>query len=365
MAASGRTSVLNRFAPFVGAGAAALAAIAPTVPGLDLLLVVGLVVSVLAAVHHADVIAHRVGEPYGTLVLALSVTTIEVALIVSLMLASPETTTTLARDTIFATIMIILNGIMGACLLAGGKRHFEQLFNMDAVTAKLIIIATIIPLALILPNYALAIPGPYYSESQLTFVATVTFILFAAYMFVQTVRHREYFAVEQDGLVTLASSDEPPARPDGRTALLSLALLILSLVVVVISAKMLAPDLEALLATVGAPKTVIGILIAGIVLLPEGISAIRAALANQLQSSLNLALGSAIASIGLTIPMVSLVALMAEWPLALGLDAKSTVLLSMTLLVTLISLRTGKTTLLQGIVHLVLFATYLFLSFVP
>ncbi|MDH4449507.1 MAG: ionic transporter y4hA [Rhodoferax sp.] len=323
------------------------------------LLAIGLVGAVLAAVHHAEVVAHQVGEPYGTLVLAVAITVIEVALIVSLMLAGGPATTALARDTVFAAVMLILNGIVGVCLLAGGSKHREQTFGQLGVSASLTTLAAIAVLTLVLPNYTTSIPGPVYSASQLAFVALVSLVLYGTFVLVQTVRHRDYF-------LPAHADEQTHARPPGRrVAALSACLMCLALGAVVLLAKALAPTIETLVANAGAPKAVVGIIIAAVVLLPEGMAAVRAAQANRLQTSLNLALGSALASIGLTIPAVAVVSLGTGWTLTLGLDLKSTVLLLLSLFVTSLSLSTGRTTVLQGTVHLVLLATYLFTTVVP
>ncbi|WP_300617709.1 ionic transporter y4hA [Dokdonella sp.] len=334
----------------------------PGFPGIVILLVLGLVGSVIASVHHAEVIAHRVGEPFGTLVLALAVTVIEVALIVSMMLSGGEATSGLARDTVFAAVMIILNGIIGASLLVGGRKHRVQGFKLDGVNAALGTLTVIVVFTLIVPNYSTSAPGPVYTNSQLVFVAVATVALFAAFTVFQTIRHRDYFLPTDEDET---DPDEHAAQPTSREALASLGLLLVALVVVVLSAKGISPSIEALLLAVGAPPATVGILIAAIVLLPESVAAIRAAHANRLQTSLNLAIGSAIASIGLTVPTVAVLAVVMGWPLALGLDMKSTVLLVLSLFVVSISLRTGRTTVLPGVVHLVMFAAYLFLSFVP
>jgi Ca2+:H+ antiporter len=322
------------------------------------LLAAALVGAVLSAVHHAEVVAHQVGEPYGTLVLALAITVIEVALIVSMMLAGGPQTTALARDTVFAAVMLILNGIVGLCLLAGGSKHREQTFGQLGVSASLTTLAAIAVLTLVLPNYTTSVVGPVYSASQLAFVAVVSLVLYGTFVLVQTVRHRDYFLPQ--------TGEEAHAAPPGvKVAAMSSGLLLLGLVAVVLLAKALAPTIEAAVDRAGAPKAVVGIIIAMVVLLPEGLAAFRAAQANRLQTSLNLALGSALASIGLTIPAVAIVSLATGWTLTLGLDVKSVVLLLLSLFVTSLSLSTGRTTVLQGTVHLVLLATYLFTTIVP
>lgn len=327
----------------------------------QVMLALGLMAGILAAVFHAEVVAHRVGEPYGTLVLAIAVTSIEVALIVSLMIAGGEAASGLARDTVFASVMIILNGMVGICLLSGGRRHGEQSFGLFGVSAALATLAAISVLTLVLPNFTTTVLGPVYSRSQLSFIAVVSLVLYGTFILVQTVRHRDYF------LPVVAEADEAvhaPA-PSSKMALLSATLLMACLVAVVLLAKALSPSLEAAVASVGAPKTLVGIIIALVVLMPESIAAYHAARANRLQTSLNLALGSALASIGLTIPAVAIVSLMTGWTLTLGIDAKSTVLLVLSLFVASLSLGTGRTTVMQGTVHLVIFAVYLFTAIVP
>jgi Ca2+:H+ antiporter len=347
--------------PVLGTGIMVASWLLPSFPGVVALLVAAMVGSVIAAVHHAEVIAHRVGEPFGTLVLALAVTIIEVALIVSMMLAGGEATSGLARDTVFAAVMIILNGIIGMSLLAGGRRHHVQGFKLEGINAALGTLTVIVVFTLILPNYSTSAEGAVYTPAQLVFVAVATLVLFAAFTFVQTVRHRDYFLPSKDD----DGPEEHAELPSNRETFASLALLLISLVTVVLSAKAISPTLEAALEALGAPAATLGILIAAIVLLPEGVAAVRAAASNRLQTSLNLAVGSAIASIGLTVPTVAVVALAMGLPLELGLDRMSTVLLMVSLFVVSISLRTGRTTVLPGIVHLVLFAAYVFLSFVP
>jgi Ca2+:H+ antiporter len=316
---------------------------------------------VLAAVFHAEVVAHRVGEPYGTLVLALAVTAIEVALIVSLMIAGGPATSGLARDTVFAAVMIILNGMLGLCLLAGAGRHGEQRFQLHGVSAALATLAAIAVLTMVLPNYTTSAPGAAYSPSQLFFIALVSLVLYGTFVLVQTVRHRDYFLPEQAG----ADEDQHAPPPALRMALASAALLLACLGGVVLLAKLLSPPLEAAVLALGLPHALVGIIIAGVVLLPEGLAAFHAARADRLQTSLNLALGSALASIGLTIPAVACVTLVSGGTLALGIDVKSSVLLLLSLLVATLSLGTGRTTIMQGTVHLVIFAVYLFTAIVP
>ena len=337
--------------------------------GWFLLLVAGaLIASVLAAVHHAEVIAHRVGEPYGTLLLALAITAIEVALIVVLMISGGPATTALARDTVFAAVMIILNGIIGLCLLVGSSRHGEQRFGLYGVNASLATLAAITVLTLVLPNYTTSTPGPVYNAAQLGFIAVISLVLYGTFVLVQTVQHRDYFLPARSaGAIDggIDGNEDHAEPPPAWAGWLSLALLLACLGAVVLLAKALAPTIESAVSAAGAPPALVGIIIAALVLLPEGLAALRAARANRLQTSMNLALGSALASIGLTIPAVAIVSLVTGWTLTLGIDLKSTVLLLLSLLVATLSLGTGRTTVLQGMVHLVIFAVYLFTTVVP
>jgi Ca2+:H+ antiporter len=318
-----------------------------------------LIATVFAGVYHAEVIAHRVGEPFGTLVLAIAVTIIEVALIVSIMLQGGPDKAALARDTVFAAVMIVCNGVTGLCLLAGGVRHHEQGFQLQGALAALAVLAALTVLTLVVPNFTLSTPGPSFNTAQLIFAGVVSLVLYGSFVFIQTIRHRDYFLPVDGDHETHAP---PPSR---NIALASLGLLIASLVAVVGLAKTLSPTLEILVAQLGAPKAVVGIVIAALVLLPEGLAALNAARLNRLQTSMNLALGSALASIGLTVPAVAVVSILVHQPLTLGLDPKETVLLALTLLVSVVTLGTGRTTVLQGIVHLVIFAAFLFLAVVP
>jgi Ca2+:H+ antiporter len=320
-----------------------------------------LIATVFAAVYHAEVVAHRIGEPFGTIVLAVAVTIIEVALIVSVVIAAPAEKADLARDTVFAAVMIACNGIVGLCLLWGGARHREQGFQVLGASAELAVLAALTTLTLILPNFVVSAPGPVFTTSQLAFEGVVSLVLYGGFIFVQTVRHRDYF------LPTEHKDDENAHAkpPSNTTALLSAGLLLVSLIAVVGLAKSLTPVLETGVRLLDIPKGLVGVVIAALVLMPEGLAALRAARANRLQTSLNLALGSALASIGLTIPVVAVLSVVLHQPITLGLGEKDEILLTLTLLISVITLGTGRTTVLQGIVHLAIFAVFLFFSIVP
>ena len=347
--------------PALGAGLLAASFLLPLVTLLTVACAAALIGAVIAAVHHAEVVAHRVGEPFGTLVLAVAITVIEVALIVSLMLAGGPDKATLPRDTIYSAVMIICTGVVGICLLAGGLSHHEQSFRLEGTNSALSALVSLAGLSLVLPSFTTSSSVGTYTPSQLAFVALSSLALWAVFVFVQTVRHRDYFLPERNA----SNEAVHAAPPSNMLAWASFGLLMVSLVVVVGLAKQLSPVIEAAVAAAGAPKAVIGIAIALRVLLPETWAAVRAALADRLQTSMNLALGSALASIGLTIPAVVVTATLLDLPLVLGLPPKDMVLLALTFLVGAITLGTGRTNMMQGAVHLVLFAAFLFLSLVP
>lgn len=335
----------------------------------DLVLGTFLIGSVLAAVHHAETVAHRVGEPYGTIILALAITVIEVSLIVSIMLSEGnDEPSFLARDTVFAAIMIILTGIIGLCFLVGGYHFKEQNFIKQGVSTGLITLIAISTLTLILPNYTTSQAGNSYTNSQLIFVAIISLILYAGFLGVQTIRHRNYFVIEADDKASSSSSSsstEQVHRVNVPTTVVAFTILIIALTVVVLLSKKLSPTIESTVIHFGAPKSLVGIIIALVILLPEGLAAYKSAKQDRLQTSLNLAIGSALASIGLTIPAVAIVSYFTGLTVALGIDAKSTLLLVLSLATVYISISSGRTNIQQGIVLLVLFATYLFTTIAP
>ncbi|MGW1036045.1 calcium:proton antiporter [Streptomyces antibioticus] len=332
--------------------------------GIVALVTLVLAGAVLAAVHHAEVVAHRVGEPFGSLVLAIAVTIIEVALIVTLMVDGGDKSSTLARDTVFAAVMITCNGIVGLCLLTASLRHGTAIFNPEGTGAALATVATLATLSLVLPTFTTSKPGPEFSSVQLTFAAVSSLILYGLFVATQTIRHRDYFLpITRQGDVITADThaDAPPSR----TALISLGLLGLALIGVVGLAKGVSPTIESGVDAAGLNQAVVGVVIALLVLLPETIAALRSARRDRVQTSLNLALGSAMASIGLTIPAVALASLWLTGPLVLGLGPTHMVLLALTVVVSSLTVVPGRATPLQGGVHLVLFAAYLELAINP
>jgi Ca2+:H+ antiporter len=331
-----------------GAGGGAFASVLLTI----------LLGTVFAAVHHAEVIAERIGEPYGTLLLTLAVTVIEVALIATLMLGE-NSNSTLARDTVFAVVMIVCNGLVGVCILAGGFKFREQDFQVSGVNLYLCILIVLATITLILPNYTLTTPGPLYSESQLAFVSIVTIILYGVFLYTQTIRHRDYFIVGDMG------GGERSETASRRTLVLAPTLLLVSLVAVVLLAKKFSIVIDAGTEMIGAPPAFAGVLVALLILMPESVAAIAAARKNDLQKSINLALGSSLATIGLTVPAVAVATFILDKPLVLGLGARETVLLIMTILVSMLTFGTGRTNILFGLVHVLVFAVYVFMVFAP
>ena len=319
--------------------------------------------AVLLAVHHAEVIAHKTGEPYGTLVLSISVTIIEVSLIISMMLTGHEGSQFIARDAVFATVMIVVNGVIGLCIFMGGLRHHEMTFRNEGINSALGVLAALATFILVMPIVTVSTPGPDFTKSQLAFAGIASFTLYIAFLFFQTVTHRDYYLPHLESHKT--KNNTHADKPSTLKTLVSCALLLISLITVVGLAEALSPSIESLINAIGAPKTIVGIAIAMLVLLPEGYAAVRAARANRLQSSLNLALGSALASIGLTIPTVAAIAIFFDLDLSLGISTLNVILLYLSLFIGGLTLAISKTTLLQGVLHLFIFFEYLFLSLVP
>jgi Ca2+:H+ antiporter len=328
---------------------------------LTVLCGIGLIGVVIAAVHHAEVIAHRVGEPFGTLLLAVAVTVIETSLILSMMVAGGDHMAVLPRDTIYAAVMIICTGVVGLCILVGGIVHREQSFRVEGAGAGLAALIVMSSLTLALPVFTTSTRAGTYSTMQLGFVAVTSIALWAIFVFIQTVRHRDYFIPVVDETNVEVHADPPTIGQ----AWVSFGLLFVSLMVVVGLAKMLSPTIEHAVDLAGAPRAVVGIAIALLVLLPETWAAVRAARANRLQTSMNLAIGSALACIGLTIPVVVVAAITLNLQLVLGLEAKDLALLAVTFVTSTVTLASGRTYIMQGAVHLVIFGAFLVLAFVP
>ena len=333
-------------------------------PPLVVLVALFLGGAVLAAVHHAEVVAHKVGEPYGSLVLAVAVTIIEVALIVTLMISGGDKTQSLARDTVFAAVMITCNGLLGLSLLVGALRRHVAVFNPEGTGGAFATVATIAALSLVLPTFTTSRPGPQFSPAQLGFAAVASLALYALFVTVQTRRHRDYFLpITTAGQVIDEEDHLDP--PSGRNARTSLGMLMVALVAVVGLAKGVSPAIESAVDSAGLPQAVVGVAIALLVLLPETIAAVRAAARDRIQTSLNLALGSAMASIGLTIPAIAVAMIWLPGPLLLGLGGTQMVLLALTVVVGTLTVVPGRANVLQGSVHLALLAAFLFLAASP
>ena len=331
---------------------------------VEVVVALALAGAVLAAVNHAEIVAHRVGEPFGSLVLAIAVTIIEVGLIVTLMISGGPATASLARDTVFAAVMITCNGIVGIALLIGALRFHITVFNAEGSGAALATVITLATLSLVLPTFSISRPGPEFTPAQLAFAAIASLVLYAVFVVTQTVRHRDFFLpLTSAGEVVEAEDHAEP--PTNRGAFTSLGLLLVALVAVVGLAKVETPAIEAGVAAVGFPESFVGVVIALLVLLPETLAAARAARRDRIQISLNLAFGSAMASIGLTIPSIAIASIWLEGPLVLGLDATQMVLLAVTVVVAILTVVPGRATRLQGAVHLVLLAAFLFLAVNP
>lgn len=321
-----------------------------------------LIFSVMSAVHHSEIIAERVGEPYGTIILAISITVIEVSIVVSLMMSEGPEAASLARDTVYSATMLILNGIIGLCLLIGGLKHYEQNFSVSSVTIALVSLVSIIVFTLVFPTFTESVSGGYYSMPQLIFASIACLVIYASFLFAQTRRYRQYFLTIGD------DENEELAEPipiSNKIFFTSLTFLIISLGIVVLLAKTLSPTIESIIISYSLPKTLVGVVIAAIILLPEAIAAIIAARKNKLQTSINLALGSALASIGLTIPSVAVVCIMLDMPIILGLDIKSIVLLALSVFTVMLSLSKGKSNIVYGVVLLVNLFAFIFLMIYP
>lgn len=317
-----------------------------------------LILSVMSAVHHSEVIAQRVGEPYGTIILAVAITVIEVSIIISLMVLGGEEAVSLARDTVYSATMLILNGIVGLCLFIGGLKHHVQTFSKHSVTIALVSLISILIFTLVFPTFTNSIDGPYYSTPQLVFVSIACLIIYFSFVFAQTTRYRAYF-------LSVADEEEHDVTISNKVFVTSLLFLVISLGIVVLLAKTLSPKIESIVIGNNLPKRLVGVIIAAIILLPEGVAAIIAAKKNKLQSSLNLALGSALASIGLTIPCVAVVCIINDMKIILGLDIISIILLGLSVFTVMLSLSSGRSNIVYGVVLLVNLMAFIFLIIFP
>jgi Ca2+:H+ antiporter len=325
-------------------------------PAVAVLLGVVQIVLVLSAVAHAEAVAHRVGEPFGTLVLALAVTIVEVALIVTLMVTEGASASTLARDTVFAAVMIVCNGVIGMSLLLNARKTDTVRFSEQGANALLGTLLTLATLSLVMPTFTSSSKGPTFSSSQLAFSAVAAAVVYGIFVFAQT-RKLKWMFTDPD--------EDAEPHDDGRSMVRHVVLLLVSLLGVIGYAKLLAPSIEKAVVWAGAPQSFVGVVIALLVLLPESFAAFRAANKGHMQTSMNLALGSALASIGLTIPAIALASIWVDSPISLGLGSKEIVLLGLTAIISVLTFGSGRATVLQATHHLTVFASFLFLAWEP
>jgi len=337
-----------------------LAHVIPETPLVLILSAILLGACVFAAVHHAEMLALKVGEPMGSIVLAVAVTVLEAGLIVSIMLSGALGSETVARDTVFSALMIVLNGVIGFALVLGARKHYEQAFQVNATSAALGVLGTLATIVFVLPVFVKAGGPMQFSTLQISVVGIICLVLYGVFVFVQTIRHRDYF-LEVDEI----SDAQPHHVPSAKETIAGAILLPCALLFVILLAKVLSHPVEDAVQAMGLPKTFVGVAIAAIVLLPEGIASIRTARLNRVQNSVNLVLGSALASIGMTIPVVAALAVLTGRPITLGLAPASIVLLLLTLFISTLTLGTGRTTTLQGTIHLAIFVMFLLISAVP
>ena len=317
--------------------------------------------SAMSVVRHADSLAIKCGEPYGTLILTLAAISIEVMMISTAMLHGGNNPT-LARDAMFAVIMIALNGLVGLSLLLGGLRHREQRYNLQGVNSYLNVIMTLAVLGLVLPNFTTSTSGPTLSAAQQVFLAVMSVSLYAIFLLIQTMRHTRYFMESREVVVT-ESSDQHQLQT--RSTAYHAVMLFVYLIAVVLLAEKFAIPLDNSIERFGMPQAFGGAIIAALVLAPEGLGALRATLNNHLQRSVNILLGSVLATIGLTIPAVLTIGLITKRPVTLGVEGGNLPLLLLTLAVSVVTFTSGKTNVLQGCIHLLLFAVFLLLIFSP
>lgn len=334
-------------------------------PVLLIALLVGLcaviLVAAVAIVRHAEELAHRLGEPAGTLLLTLAITGLEVA-VVAFVMSTGEEKPTLARDTMFAVVMLVLNGFMGLALLLGGLSHREQAYNLQSANAFLVLILPLTVLGLVLPNYTRKTPGPTLSTFQMMFLSIMSVAIYTIFLYVQNRRHRGYFTPPEEAPDAKTAAAEP-SHHSPRSTLYHAVLLGAYGVPLVLLAKQMAAPLDAVVINLGAPATLSGLVTAVLVLTPESLAAIQAARVNRLQRSVNILLGSVLASIGLTIPLVIALSLTTGRRLVLGLEAADTVMLLLTLVTAMLTFFLPRTNVLLGCVHLLLFGVYFMLIF--
>lgn len=317
--------------------------------------------SAISVARHADFLALKCGEPYGTLILTLAAISIEVMMISAAMLHGANNPT-LARDTMFAVIMIALNALVGLSLLLGGLRYHEQQYNLQGTNSYLNVLLALAVIGLILPDYTTSVTAPRFSRPQEIFIIVISLTLYGVFLLIQTVRHRQHFMELQSASAAAASHHDSGKM---RSAPYHAVMLIVYLATVVLLAEKFAIPLDNSVERLNMPLALGGAIVAALVLAPEALAAIRASLGNQLQRSVNILLGSALATIGLTIPAVLCIGIITKHPVTLGLQGGNLPLLLLTLAASVITFASGRTNVLQGCIHLVLFAVFLLLIFCP
>jgi Ca2+:H+ antiporter len=322
-----------------------------------------LITCVMFSVYHAEIIAHYLGHTLGALVLALSVTILEVGLILAFMISGVADSESIARDTIFSAVMIVCNGVVGLAIVVGGLKYQKQYFRVQGTNSIMVVLVALSFFTLVLPSFTTSTPGPFYNNIQLGFAAISSVVVYIIFVYSQTVLNKKDFEAKR--LKSDKEIEQDFLNPTKREAWISFWALLISLIAVIAVAKFLAPTIESVLAGFGAPKQFVGIVMACIILLPETLAAVRAALNNKLQVTLNLALGSGAASIALTIPCVAAYSIFSNTPLELGINQKDLIFLILTFLISSFSLGTGKATLLQGSIHIFVLLFYLLLTFTP
>lgn len=354
-------AVVTLIAAMLGKGWTTSALDQPAMLVLLLAVLCGVILAAaVAIVRHADVLAHRLGEPAGTLLLTLTITGLEVAMVAFVMSTGVDKPT-LARDTMFAVVMLVLNGFMGLSLLLGGLRHREQRYNLQSANAFLVMILPLTVLGLVMPNYTHATPGPTLSPFQMIFLSLMSVGIYGIFLFVQNHRHQRFFIAP--GEAAAEEDDAEPVHESPRSTLYHAVMLACYGLPLVMLAKQMAAPLDAVVNKLGAPPALSGFVMAVLVLTPESIAAVRAAMANRLQRSVNILLGSVLASIGLTIPLVIGVSFATGRVLVLGLDAVDIVMLLLTLITSILTFSLPRTNVLLGCVHLLLFCSYFMLMF--
>lgn len=315
-----------------------------------------------SVVRHADALAIKLGEPYGTLILTISVISIEVIMVSAVMLTGADNPT-LGRDMIFSVLMIVLNCLIGFSLLLGGLRHSEQDYNLRGANTYLAVLIPLAVLGLILPNYTKSVSEASFSYMQAIFFIAINLGLYIVFLVIQTIRHRDFFICRVETSEGEVNSDDHHEGIVIHSIGFHAILLAAYMLPIILLSKKMAGLIEYGISEIGAPAALGGLLVAILVLSPEGLAAIKSALADKIQRSINIGLGSALATIGLTIPAVLIIGMFTGKSVILGIDSLDTVILLLTIIASIINFSSGRSNMIQGLIHLILFATYLILIF--